>query len=462
MEKKCIKLIKTGGRCCGLMEPIMFLLLLVDGMQSNVFIDMILFQTCRKIKVGNETDCNIIQTNSSSEEARELNKIVQLHASYVIMSKSLMTSILPSFLILFLGPWSDKYGRKPLLIIGTFVPLCRYTILSILSIFDSNPWMFLLAFVPSVLLGNGCLLATICYISDTTVPEKRSWRLACLQTSLRAGLLIGTFIGPLIFQKLGYTFLFIIAALICSLSLLYVVFMVPESLQNKPTKKWGNPFDFSLVKQLITTCTKKRDSLNRELLWSCLLVLSLIRIIIDGSLDINYLFAHAKLGWNIVQYSMFNSLSMVTLIIGTFCGIKVMKDYIGFADITQILMGCLSGFLASLCLSFATESWHMYLHVCLGFLSGIILPTLRSLISKSAPSDDLGKVFCLVSFIDTLLPLGSAPLYNLIYSSLIFVYPSPVYLMTSGIYFLMIIINRIMNLRLTNQISSNQCATQSD
>lgn len=143
MEKKCIKLIKTGGRCRGLMEPIMFLLLLADGLQSmfyylknliiymglidyicfltaNVFIDMILFQTCRQIQVGNETDCNIIHTNSSSEEARELNKIVQRDASYVIMSKSLMTSILPSFLILFLGPWSDKYGRKPLLITGAF------------------------------------------------------------------------------------------------------------------------------------------------------------------------------------------------------------------------------------------------------------------------------------------------------------------------------------------------------
>lgn len=115
------------------------------------------------------------------------------------------------------------------------VPLCKYTILSILSTFDTNPWMTLIAFLPSALLGNSCLLATICYISDTTVPEKRSWRLACLQTSLRVGLLIGTFIGPLIFQELGYTFLFIIAASLSLLSLLYVLFMVPESIQNEPT-----------------------------------------------------------------------------------------------------------------------------------------------------------------------------------------------------------------------------------
>lgn len=83
----------------------------------------------------------------------------------------------------------------------------------------------------------------------------------------------------------------------------------------------------SLVKELVLTCTKKRDGLNRGMLWSCLVVLSFFTMIIKGSSNIDYLFANAKLGWNIVQYSIFSGMSMVVSIIGTFGGLKIMKDY---------------------------------------------------------------------------------------------------------------------------------------
>lgn len=113
------------------------------------------------------------------------------------------------------------------------VPFCRYIILSVLSSFDVSPWLLLLAYLPTALLGSGLLLATICYISDTTEPDKRAWHLACLQTCVKIGLVIGTFTGPLIFQKLNYTKLFMIATLLCLLSLLYVIFMLPETVKNK-------------------------------------------------------------------------------------------------------------------------------------------------------------------------------------------------------------------------------------
>ncbi|XP_008554900.2 proton-coupled folate transporter-like [Microplitis demolitor] len=405
--------------------------------------------------VTNKTSCDILHTNSSSQEARELSKIIQPHTSYIIMSTSLMRSILPALLILFFGPWSDKYGRKPLILIGNFVPLCKYIILCTLSSFDANPWLYLLPYVPTALLGSGLLLATNCYVSDTTHPEKRAWRLACLQTCVHVGLVIGTLIGPFIYKQLGYTYLFIIAAFSSLSSLLYVVFVVPESVKNESNKKWGNPFDLSLVKQLVLTCTKKRDGLNRGMLWSCLLVLSLSKILTNGHTNIIYLFVNAKLGWDVVRYSMFHSFSMVITIIGTFGGVKVMKHYIGFLDISIILVGSLSGFLSTMCLSFVTKSWHMYLEVCLGVFIGVIVPTTRSLISSSAPVDDTGKVFSLVSFVDTLLPLGSAPLYSLLYSSYISVYPSPVYLMTSGIFMSMIFVSIFIYLKYFKEKSLN-------
>lgn len=94
-------------------------------------------------------------------------------------------------------------------------------------------------------------------------------------------------------------------------------------------QRWGNPFDLALVKQLILTCTKKRPGLNRGLLWSCVLVLSFLVIIMDGTANVKYLFTSAKLGWNTVQFSVYSSLSMSLTIVGTIFGLKVMRNYLG-------------------------------------------------------------------------------------------------------------------------------------
>ncbi|XP_057320094.1 tetracycline resistance protein, class D-like isoform X2 [Microplitis mediator] len=451
MDNKHLKLVKTGWRRYVFIELPIFFASLANGMISNVFIDLIVYQTCRQITTKNESTCDILHTNSSSEEARELNKIVQPHASYIIMCKLLIESILPAIFILFLGPWSDKYGRKPLLTVGYFALMCNSIIISILSYADSNPWMFLSASIPSALLGSGLLLATYCYISDTTEDDKRAWSLACLETCRTIGLVVGTLVGPLIFQKSSYSLLFIISASLYLTSLLYVLFLVPETIRNE-SNKWGNPFDFSLVKQLILTCIKKRDGLNRGLLWSCLFILSLFTIIINGYMNIAYLFATAKFGWNTIEFSIYSSVSMLLSIVGTFGGLKVMRDYIG----------CLSGFAAGIVYSLSLKPWQMYLGICFGMCAGIVLPTTQSIMSKSAPIDDLGKVFSLVTFMETILPLGSAPLYSLVYSSSISVYPSPVYILTSGIFFLMIIINIIVNVKFIRHESFHQSTVIKD
>ncbi|KAH0550159.1 hypothetical protein KQX54_017810 [Cotesia glomerata] len=211
------------------MEPLILLIMIADGMTCNVFTEMILYQTCRHTLVINKTKCDIFHTNTSSNDAQLLQEIVQPQTSYIIMTKSLFENIFPTLLTLFVGPWSDKHGRKPFLVLGCFVPTCKYTILSILSCFDVNPWMFLLSSIPSAFLDCGLVLATNCYVSDITEPDKRATRLTYLQLSAKIGLVIGLLIGPMIFEKIGYMFLFIIATILTSLALFYTIVLVPES-----------------------------------------------------------------------------------------------------------------------------------------------------------------------------------------------------------------------------------------
>jgi PCFT/HCP family folate transporter-like MFS transporter 1/3 len=83
---------------------------------DNVMTDFIVFRTCKSIPDLNSSECNILHENSSSNEAIRIEKLVQPHTALLLILKSCIETIFPTIMSLFLGPWSDKNGRKPLLI----------------------------------------------------------------------------------------------------------------------------------------------------------------------------------------------------------------------------------------------------------------------------------------------------------------------------------------------------------
>lgn len=45
-----------------------------------------------------------------------MEKEVQTYATKIFMSRAILENIAPALFSLFIGPWSDKYGRKPVLL----------------------------------------------------------------------------------------------------------------------------------------------------------------------------------------------------------------------------------------------------------------------------------------------------------------------------------------------------------
>ncbi|KAF7987500.1 hypothetical protein HCN44_003262 [Aphidius gifuensis] len=428
-----------------LMELPTFLILTALALSGTVVSDLIVFQTCRKI-LGEAKNykCEILHTNSSSEEAIELVRLVQPLASYILMWKGLVEGVLPAFLSLFLGPWSDKYGRKPLLIAAYTGSFLMYVLMTILSKWDVDPWIFLIAFIPSSLLGGVCvlMLATFCYLTDITNNDTRAWRLAWFEACLSIGLVVGIFIGPMIFKIYGYTKLFIVSSTCSGCSLLFIIFFVPETVFiNRENQKWGSVFDFKLVKELIETSTKEKVGLNRKSLWGCIITLALLIVILNGDISVGYLFTSARLGWNTIEYSRFKGLSIAISIIGTIIGVRLFGRTFGFSDTALAMIAAVSSFTASMITAFTLKPWHMYTVLFAGSFGGVLSPTIRSVLSKSVPPEDVGKVFSLATSVEAILPLICGPIYTLIYAKYLPpFYPSPVYLLSSTILLFIIII----------------------
>ncbi|XP_076753611.1 putative peptidoglycan muropeptide transporter SLC46 isoform X2 [Xylocopa sonorina] len=425
------------------------------GTIGNILTDLIVYRTC-SITLGiNQTECLLLHETNSSAEALKVDKQVQPKASLILMTKSIIESIVPALLSLFLGPWSDIYGRKPIMLSGYIGLSLLYLIISFMTVWDVSPWFLLIAYIPYACLGGFSivLLGTICYISDITSEQERSWQLAWMDALISVGYLIGILVGPEIFQAYGYTVVFATATICCMLAGLYICFLVPKTTYNTDSVTIKCLFDVRLVRQLIDTCIKKRDGFDRYIVWCCTAIIILKVLLMEGEMTVGFMFVNARLGWDVNKYSIYMAANVIISIFGLIFGMKLLVTYAGFTEETSAIISSFSSLCGSLVQSFTYKSWHMYLSAVVQMFGGITSPLIRAILSKSVPSDDTGKVFSMTISIETLVPFIGASLYSMIYSySMPPTYPLPVWLLSVGISIAIIII--LINL-LIRHVKSN-------
>ncbi|XP_043803934.1 uncharacterized protein LOC122720914 isoform X3 [Apis laboriosa] len=413
----------TEWKRYALVQPPMMMLIIAQAISSNILTDLIIYRTCSIILNINKTECLLLHENSSSAEALKIDAQVQPKASLILITKSIVESIIPALLSLFLGPWSDIYGRKSIILSGYIGISLTYFLLSSMTIWDINPWFLLIAYIPYACCGGFCiiLLGTVCYLSDISNEQERGWQLAWMEALISVGILIG----------------------------LHICFLVPETTHITDSITIKSLFNIHLVRKLISTCTKKRDGFNRYIVWCCIISIILIVIAMQGEMTIGFLFVSARFGWDVNKYSIYLATNIILTILGITFGVKMLVTYGGFSEETVAIFSLLSSLSSSLVQSFTLKPWHMYISAVVGMFSGIANPMIRAILSKSVPSEDTGKIFSMTISIETLTPFVAASLYNMIYLHFMPpIYPLPVWLVSGGIYIIVIFI--LINIRIQN------------
>lgn len=131
-----------------------------------------------------------------------------------------------------LGKLSDRYGRRPLLIIsqlGTFVGFL------VLGWAPTLFWIFFSRFLDGVTAGN--LTLAQAYISDVTAPENRAKSFGIIGIAFGLGFLIGPAISGLLVQY-GYQYPAWAAAGLSLTSVMCTYFLLPEAAP-KPAEDAG-------------------------------------------------------------------------------------------------------------------------------------------------------------------------------------------------------------------------------
>lgn len=102
---------------CGLvLEPGIFLAMLGHALSIPVITQLLLVWNCRAMFPLNATKCDMLVYKIDTQEVRELEAVLEPHVSVLLMYKTVIESCIPVILSLFVGPWSDHHGRKPLVL----------------------------------------------------------------------------------------------------------------------------------------------------------------------------------------------------------------------------------------------------------------------------------------------------------------------------------------------------------
>lgn len=158
----------------------------------------------------------------------------------------------------------------------------------------------------------------------------------------------------------------------------------------------------------------------------------------EGSSTVFYLFVREHFEWTIKQASFYDSTGIVLLICGSIFGMYVLNRWCGMSESMLAIVAAASSIVDYGIKAIATEPWHLYAASAITLLKAIASPMCRAILANTVPPKEVGKLYALTTSLESLSPLGSAPLYSLVYSSTIAFYPGAFNLISAAVYFLVV------------------------
>src|SRR5215208_5121021 len=275
-----------------------------------------------------------------------------------------------------IGNLSDKYGRRPVLLISMLGFSIDYLFMAFAPTIG---WLFLSRVIAGI-TGSSFTTASA-YIADVSTNDTRAQNFGLLGAAFGLGFIIGPSLGGFL-AEYGLRVPFIVSAGLCLLNALYGYFVLPESL----SKENRRPFEWKRANPLGSLLhLKKYPS-----------VLGLI-----GSLVLVYIAAHAlQSTWTYINIERFNwSKKLMGLSLGL-VGIMTMIVQGGLIRIIHprlgnersVYVGLAIYSIGMLSFAFANQSWMMFAFMIPYCLGGIAGPALQAILAGHVPPNEQGEL----------------------------------------------------------------------
>ncbi|CAI8045629.1 Hippocampus abundant transcript 1 protein [Geodia barretti] len=260
------------------------------------------------------------------------------------------------------------------------------------------------------------------YVADCTIEDDRSSAYGLVSATFAASLVISPALGTWIEDHThGQAQVILLATMITIFNLVFIVFMVPESLPEKSRKaSWGAPITWEQADPF--AALRKATTDWRLLHLSVVVFLSYLPE--AGQYSCFFLYLKQVVGFSLGQVAIFIAVLCVTSVVAQTAGLTLLMSLVGnkyciivglFLQATQLVIYGIS-----------TSTWLMWVAGMLAASASIIYPAISAMVSRNAEPEQQGVVLGILTGWLCITNMLSLALYNGYYVHRIPVFQSTV------------------------------------
>jgi DHA1 family tetracycline resistance protein-like MFS transporter len=305
-------------------------------------------------------------------------------AAYIYGTLTGLYSLMQFVFAPILGSLSDRFGRRPVILISLFGSGLDYFLMAWAP---TLVWFFVGRILSGITGAN--FSAAAAYIADVSTKEKRAANFGIIGAAFGLGFICGPALGGWLgdyglenYGEAGLRLPFYAAAVLTLLNWLYGFFILPESLkkENLRSFSWSRANPIGALKQL------RKQTLVRGL--SISYFISSIAHQVYPSIWVLYTAYRYKWGTDQTGYSLALVGLMAAIVQGGLTRIIIPKigekraAIYGFGVMALSLIGY----------GLAPEGWMVYMIIIFGSLSGLSVPAIQGMISRTVGDDQQGEI----------------------------------------------------------------------
>ncbi|MGZ3367054.1 MAG: TCR/Tet family MFS transporter, partial [Caulobacteraceae bacterium] len=334
---------------------------------------------------------NLIKEMAGGSTAQALHYVLFFSTTWAVMQ---------FFASPVIGSLSDRFGRRPVLLISIFGLGCDYVIMAIAP---NLQILFIGRLISGITAASFSTAAA--YIADITPPEKRAQNFGLIGAAFGVGFVV----GPALAGVLGGVdprLPFWVAAGLAMVNWLFGLFVLPESLPKERRAKFSwrkaNPVG-SL--QLLAAHPGMLGMAAMFFLYM-LAHQSLQQIFV--------LFTGYRFGWGIREVGLFLGATGVASIVVQMVLVRPIVKALG--ERRTMLAGLVCGVLGFAIYALAPTSLLFWCGLPVFALIGLVQPTSQSLMSRRVPGNEQGRLQGAMSGIQSITGLIGPSLYTMVFA----------------------------------------------